>query len=237
MSYKKIYFDKLASFGRLLGKNKKEQNINKSVSNSSMESSVAKNTKLNTSGKSKKNMPEKRNYNDRENVNKNEKETNINISSNDSNNMQSLGKNFQEFMELTSVDSIYEENNVALVDLNTIFIAETYLKTLPDYLPNELKRKAVLDIILSSGLSVDKLLKDGEERKKVLNNFLQRFSQTTEKIIRDYENEILKLSESIQANKKSIIERKELQEEQIAIINYEIQRLQRIINFLQGECS
>jgi hypothetical protein len=202
-----------------------------------MESSVAKNTKLNTSGKSKKNMPEKRNYNDRENVNKNEKETNINISSNDSNNMQSLGKNFQEFMELTSVDSIYEENNVALVDLNTIFIAETYLKTLPDYLPNELKRKAVLDIILSSGLSVDKLLKDGEERKKVLNNFLQRFSQTTEKIIRDYENEILKLSESIQANKKSIIERKELQEEQIAIINYEIQRLQRIINFLQGECS
>jgi len=237
MSYKKLYFDKLASFGRLLGKNKKEQNINKSVSNSSMESSVAKNTKLNTSGKSKKNMPEKRNYNDRENVNKNEKETNINISSNDSNNMQSLGKNFQEFMELTSVDSIYEENNVALVDLNTIFIAETYLKTLPDYLPNELKRKAVLDIILSSGLSVDKLLKDGEERKKVLNNFLQRFSQTTEKIIRDYENEILKLSESIQANKKSIIERKELQEEQIAIINYEIQRLQRIINFLQGECS
>jgi hypothetical protein len=182
-------------------------------------------------------MPEKRNYNDRENVNKNEKETNINISSNDSNNMQSLGKNFQEFMELTSVDSIYEENNVALVDLNTIFIAETYLKTLPDYLPNELKRKAVLDIILSSGLSADKLLKDGEERKKVLNNFLQRFSQTTEKIIRDYENEILKLSESIQANKKSIIERKELQEEQIAIINYEIQRLQRIINFLQGECS
>jgi hypothetical protein len=237
MSYKKLYFDKLASFGRLLGKNKKEQNINKSVSNSSMESSVAKNTKLNTSGKSKKNMPEKRNYNDRENVNKNEKETNINISSNDSNNMQSLGKNFQEFMELTSVDSIYEENNVALVDLNTIFIAETYLKTLPDYLPNELKRKAVLDIILSSGLSADKLLKDGEERKKVLNNFLQRFSQTTEKIIRDYENEILKLSESIQANKKSIIERKELQEEQIAIINYEIQRLQRIINFLQGECS
>ena len=166
MSYKKLYFDKLASFGRLLGKNKKEQNINKSVSNSSMESSVAKNTKLNTSGKSKKNMPEKRNYNDRENVNKNEKETNINISSNDSNNMQSLGKNFQEFMELTSVDSIYEENNVALVDLNTIFIAETYLKTLPDYLPNELKRKAVLDIILSSGLSADKLLKDGEERKK-----------------------------------------------------------------------
>lgn len=237
MSYKKLYFDKLASFGRLLGKNKKEQNINKSVSNSSMESSVAKNTKLNTSGKSKKNMPEKKNYNDRENVNKNEKETNINISSNDSNNMQSLGKNFQEFMELTSVDSIYEENNVALVDLNTIFIAETYLKTLPDYLPNELKRKAVLDIILSSGLSADKLLKDGEERKKVLNNFLQRFSQTTEKIIRDYENEILKLSESIQANKKSIIERKELQEEQIAIINYEIQRLQRIINFLQGECS
>ena len=237
MSYKKLYFDKLASFGRLLGKNKKEQNINKSVSNSSMESSVAKNTKLNTSGKSKKNMPKKRNYNDRENVNKNEKETNINISSNDSNNMQSLGKNFQEFMELTSVDSIYEENNVALVDLNTIFIAETYLKTLPDYLPNELKRKAVLDIILSSGLSADKLLKDGEERKKVLNNFLQRFSQTTEKIIRDYENEILKLSESIQANKKSIIERKELQEEQIAIINYEIQRLQRIINFLQGECS
>lgn len=237
MSYKKLYFDKLASFGRLLGKNKKEQNINKSVSNSSMESSVAKNTKLNTSGKSKKNMPKKRNYNDRENVNKNEKETNINISSNDSNNMQSLGKNFQEFMELTSVDSIYEENNVALVDLNTIFIAETYLKTLPDYLPNELKRKAVLDIILSSGLSADKLLKDGEERKKVLNNFLQRFSQTTEKIIRNYENEILKLSESIQANKKSIIERKELQEEQIAIINYEIQRLQRIINFLQGECS
>lgn len=60
---------------------------------------------------------------------------------------------------------------------------------------------------------------------------MQKFSQTTEKLIREYENEIQKLSESIQAKEKAILERKKLQAEQTGLIDYEVQRLEKTINF------
>lgn len=234
---------KWALFDIFLGKNKKEQNTN--ISKSSTGNNITKNSMLGILDESKKNMLKKRsnnnreydNNNNKENANNNKKETNRSTSSGESNNVHSLGKKLQEYLELTSVDRVYEENNIVSADINTIFIAESYLKTLPDHLPIDVKRKAVLDIISSSGLSADKLLKDGDERKKALKNFLQGFSQTTEKIVSEYENEIQRLSESIQANEKLIMERKELQDEQAAIINYEINRLQRIINFLQDKDS
>lgn len=240
MSKTGLNFSKLISFNRLLDNSKKEKSINKSVSESSMLSDNDKDTKLNTLFKKFKKDKINRHQegnNIHEKVNKDQKEANIQKSPNGSNNIQSTGESYQELIKLVPVTYVYEKNNIASEGLNTIFMAETYLKALPDYLPNELKRKTVLDIIHSSGMSADKLLKDGEERKKALNNFLQKFSQTTEKIIRDHENEIHKLSESIQANEKAITERKNLQEEQNALINYEVQRLQRIINFLQGESN
>ncbi|MGI6669044.1 MAG: hypothetical protein ACOX4M_06500 [Acetivibrionales bacterium] len=221
MDYKKLHLDKLNSFGRLLGKNRKEQNT--SNGSSLIDNSAKNKTGIDTSAENKKNAAKK--------------ETNKEVSSSDVNNIGNSEKKEREFMELTPVDKIYEKNSISLAELNTIFIAESYLKTLPDYLPNDVKRKAVLDIIASSGLSSDKLLEDGDGRIKALNNFLNGFSRTTEKIVRDHENEIQKLSESIKANEKSISERKELQEEQAAVINYELHRLQKIINFLKGESN
>jgi hypothetical protein len=185
MSKTGLNFSKLISFNRLLDNSKKEKSINKSVSESSMLSDNDKDTKLNTFKKFKKDKINRHQEgnNIHEKVNK-DQEANIQKSPNGSNNIQSTGESYQELIKLVPVTSVYEKNNIASEGLNTIFMAETYLKALPDYLPNELKRKTFLDIIHSSGMSTDKLLKDGEERKKALNNFLQKFSQTTEKIIK-----------------------------------------------------
>jgi hypothetical protein len=161
--------------------------------------------------------------------------TNTEKTPDDFNNTKNIQESYQEFFKLTQVNSIYEKNNLDADGLNTIFIAETYLNTLPDYLPNELRRKAVLDIIRSSDMSSDIILKDGEKRKTSLINFMIKFTQTTEKIIKDYEDEINKLTKSIQACERAIATRKNLHQEQSALVKYEIHRLQRIMDFLRNE--
>jgi hypothetical protein len=226
--------NRLIPLNRLFVSSKKEKNNSNSVSENLSITDNNKNVSTFKQFTSKANT-----YQHENNKNKNDNEyknhANIQKPSNGSNNIKNNGESLQDFRELVQIEYIYKKNNILLDGLNTIFIAETYLKTLPDYLPNELKRRTVLDIINHNGISTDKLLKDGEERKKILNTFLQKFSQTTEKLIREYENEIQKLSESIQAKEKAILERKKLQAEQTGLIDYEVQRLEKTINFLQGE--
>lgn len=239
ISFNSINFKKLIAFRELLNNVKKEKGNNKSDNNDNNNDNDKKTTLISSiinNTKGKINKPQEGN-NNHEKVNKIEKEIDAKKAQNISNSIQNTSENYNEFNNLEQVTSIYEKYGIAPEGLNTIFIAETYLKTLPDYLPGELKRKTVLDIIRSSGMNADNLLKDGEERKEALNNFFQKFSQTSERIIKDLECEIDKLSESIQENKKAIAKRNNLQEEQTSLINYEFQRLQKIMKFLKGESN
>ena len=210
-----LNLSKLLSFNRILGDSKKE-------------SDGVKDSKLNKVKDFTKEDEKQKVNNAQEVVNKDEKEVKIKKTTTVAN-MQNKGESSQEqeYIELSSIDSIYRKNNFALANSQTIFMAETYLKTLPDYLPEEVKRKTVLDIIESSSLNADKLLADGEERKRTLNKFMQKFSQTTDKIVKDHENEIRKPTDSIKANERAIENRKSLQVEQTALINYEVHRLQK----------
>lgn len=134
--------------------------------------------------------------------------------------------------KLLKPEEIYNKFNLNNGGTNTIFIIDNFTKALPDYLPIEIKRQSVLNIISSSGMDIMKLLKDGNERLEVLKKFHENFSISTDKIIADHEKEIDRLIETINKYKKVISERKKLSDEQKAVIECETQKIQSIIEFI-----
>jgi hypothetical protein len=147
--------NRLIPLNRLFVSSKKEKNNSNSVSENLSITDNNKNVSTFKQFTSKANT-----YQHENNKNKNDNEyknhANIQKPSNGSNNIKNNGESLQDFRELVQIEYIYKKNNILLDGLNTIFIAETYLKTLPDYLPNELKRRTVLDIINHNGISTDK---------------------------------------------------------------------------------
>jgi hypothetical protein len=139
----------------------------------------------------------------------------------------------EEYACLTPVERIYENNKIARSPIGTIFMAESYLKTLPDHLPGEVKRRTVLDLIRSTGVSIDQLCKDGDRRIRALEDYLRKFSETTDKLVSEHQMEMKRLRKRIEEHEKAISKRKNLQKEQTAIVNYELERLQRIADFLK----
>ena len=92
-----------------------------------------------------------------------------------------------------------------------------------------------MDLIRSTGVAVSQLCKDGERRKIALDQYLSKFSETTDRLIDNHQMDMKKLAKIIQDHEKAITDRRNLQEEQAALINYEVQRLQRVIDFLQKD--
>lgn len=137
--------------------------------------------------------------------------------------------------KLLKVEEIYKKFNLESDNKDTIFIIDSFSKALPDYLPQEIKRQSVLNIISSSGMNIVELLKDGSERLSVLKNFENGSSNYTNKLISECEAEIEKLMQAINKCKKNINDRKKLQEEQSANIEYEVQKIQNIIQFINPE--
>lgn len=137
--------------------------------------------------------------------------------------------------QLLKPEEIYKKFNLNNGGTNTIFIIDNFTKALPDYLPIEIKRQSVLNIISSSGMDIMQLLKDGNERLEVLKKFHENFSISTDKIISDHEKEIDRLIETINKYKKVISERKKLSDEQKAVIECETQKIQSIIQFINDK--
>lgn len=133
---------------------------------------------------------------------------------------------------LLKTDEIYDKFNVNSSGVNTLFIIENFTKALPDYLPIEVKRDSVLNIISSSGMKLENLLVDGNDKLKCLKKFSEKLSKDTKDIVLKYENEIKILNEKINIYNQSIEDRKNLQDEQLAVIEYETQKINNIIQFI-----
>lgn len=131
-----------------------------------------------------------------------------------------------------SMKEVYEKYNIDHEVVKTIFIIERFLKALPVNLPNDVKRQSVLNIISASNMNVDILLKDGNDRVDILNTFLNVMTMDTENIINDSRKEIEKLEKEISKYKEMICKREELQKEQNSMIEYEIDSIKSITNFL-----
>lgn len=130
-----------------------------------------------------------------------------------------------------SIEELYRNKNLDRDTKQTIFIAEVFMKALPENLPIDIKKKSTLNIIDASGLKKEDLLNDAYIRIDALNTVLEDTVAKTADFKSKNESSIRELEERIQMLKRNIEERMEFEEKQTSVIEYEIQR---IINIVDG---
>lgn len=140
--------------------------------------------------------------------------------------IESIEKN-----KFLSIDDIYRTKNLDKDTKQTVFIAEVFMKALPENLPIDIKKKSTLNIIEASGLKKENLLNDAYIRIDALNTVLEETVNKTAEIKQKNEVSIKELEERIEMLKHNLIVRNEFEEKQTASIEYEIQR---IINIVDG---
>lgn len=138
-----------------------------------------------------------------------------------------------KFDRHNEISEIYNTYNLKLDGVNTIFIIENFLKALPEYLPEDVKRQSLFDIISSSGMSLENLISDGSERLKSLDAFFDQFSTNINKNIQEREKEIEILVKKINECKSDIQEFEQLRNAQKATIDYEMQKVSNILRFVK----
>lgn len=134
---------------------------------------------------------------------------------------------------LLSIDEIYSKFKLENKKVNTIFLVDSYIKALPENLPMDIKKQSVLNIISASDMEAGKLINDGQDRLKALDTFMIDVSEETKIIINEYEKQIQELMNMIEEYKNIINDRKRFQEEQKACVDYELQKVQNIVDFIK----
>lgn len=134
-----------------------------------------------------------------------------------------------------SIREIYIKSGQLSDGITTIFIIENFLKALPEYLPTDIKRNSILNLITASGLNLQNILRDGKEKVKLLNMFQQNFDSKTSEAISKDETEIKSLESKIQKLKDDIEKNTKLMQEQKSIVDFETQRIENILNFVEAK--
>jgi len=130
-----------------------------------------------------------------------------------------------------SIDEVYRNKNLDKDVKQTIFIAEVFMKALPENLPIDIKKKSTLNILEASNLKKEELLNDAYIRIDALNTVLEDTVAKTAEIKAKNDASIRELEERIQMLRRSSEERMEFEEKQSSVIEYEIQR---VINIVDG---
>ncbi len=130
-----------------------------------------------------------------------------------------------------TIEEIYRNKNLDKDVKQTVFIAEVFMKALPDNLPIDIKKKSTVNILEASDLKKDDLLNDAYIRIDALNTVLEDTVAKTAEIRSNNEKSIRELEERIDILKRHVDERVEFEDKQTTTIEYEIQR---IINIVDG---
>lgn len=130
-----------------------------------------------------------------------------------------------------SIDEVYRNKNLDKDVKQSIFIAEVFMKALPENLPIDIKRKSTLNILDASGLKKEDLLNDAYIRIDALNTVLEETVAKTAELKANNELSVRELEERIEILKRNVEERHEFEEKQTSVIEYEIQR---VINIVDG---
>jgi uncharacterized protein YecA (UPF0149 family) len=136
---------------------------------------------------------------------------------------------------LLKIEEIYKNYGVNSEGINSLSIVESFQKALPDYLPTDVKRESILNIIASSNVQVDSLIKDGNDKLNCLKDFSESFINESNDIILNFENAITDLNDKIKRYKTAIDNMKSLQNEQDFTVKYEIDKINNILDFLNPE--
>lgn len=137
--------------------------------------------------------------------------------------------------KLLGINDIYKNYDINTEGINSLSIVESFQKALPDYLPTDVKRQSILNIIASSDVKVESLLRDGEDKLRCLKDFSESFLNESNVVISGFEDEIRKLNEKINSFKTAISDMKKLQTEQDFTVKYEIEKINNILQFINPE--
>jgi hypothetical protein len=142
---------------------------------------------------------------------------------------QTPGVSTDQYLDIGQLYSVF---NMKTPGVDTIYMIESYITTLPETLPAELRRSIILKIIDASGFDFDQLLNDGIDRVSQLNDYSARFASRTEEIVERHNVEIDALERQIQQIREAINERKNLHKRQFLTIESEAQRLKDVLDFI-----
>lgn len=138
-------------------------------------------------------------------------------------------------VENLEIKQIFEKFGLETKETNTVYLIENFIKALPANLPADVKRQSIINLISASQLDIILLLKDGNKRLEVLNNYYEDFSNSVAEIIASNEKQIRKLNERIAYHNRIIEDKKKMQEDQKTEIEFEMQKISNIIDFIENK--
>ncbi len=135
--------------------------------------------------------------------------------------------------KLFSVEDIYKKALLNKDIKSSIFMVEVYSKALPDNLPLDVKRESVINIMKAADLEVDGMLEDAYLRIDALNRVQENVVKVTTELKEKNEKSIADLEKRIKELKRNTHERELFQNKQNTIIEYEMQRIINILDFIK----
>lgn len=138
-------------------------------------------------------------------------------------------------VEKLPIKDIYRRAGLEAKETNTIYLIESFIKALPANLPADVKRQSIINLISASHLDIILLLKDGAKRLEVLNKYFDEFSINVSEIVASNEKQIRKLNERIAYHNRIIEDKKKMKDDQKSEIEFEIQKISNIIEFIENK--
>lgn len=134
---------------------------------------------------------------------------------------------------MLTIDEIYRNAHLDSEVKKTIFMTDVYLKAIPENLPLDIKRETVLNIMKVSNIGLDDLLSDAYKRIDSLNTVLEETVATTQEVFDRNDATIRELEKRIEDLKDVNKNRKKFQEDQNTMIEYEIQKIINLVEFVK----
>ena len=135
--------------------------------------------------------------------------------------------------KMLTIEEIYRNAHLDSDLKKTIFMADVYLKAVPENLPVDIKRETVLNIMNISNISLDELLNDAYRRIDSLNTVLEETVSTTQDVFNRNDATIRELEKRIEDLREINKNRKKFQEDQNTMIEYEIQKIINLVEFVK----
>lgn len=135
--------------------------------------------------------------------------------------------------KMLTIDEIYRNAHLDSEVKKTIFMTDVYLKAIPENLPLDIKRETVLNIMKVSNIGLDDLLSDAYKRIDSLNTVLEETVSTSQEVFDRNDATIRELEKRIEDLKDVNKNRKKFQEDQNTMIEYEIQKIINLVEFVK----
>lgn len=133
---------------------------------------------------------------------------------------------------VVSIKEIYEKEELS--DLSkSIFKVEEIRAVVPAEIASDVRKKTVLGMLGVSGLNIESLLSDANNRILTLEGAKKAFCDSSAETILNSEAQIAELESKIDELKQSINKTKMENEAQTASIDAEINRITEIISFIK----